>query len=479
MKAVAPPEGGTPSGWRALVVEDDALSCEALVALLELEGFAVETAEGMASARALLAPQPSFDVAFVDFGLPDGDGMELVPLVASLPMGCAVVVLTGERRLERAVEAMRRGAADYLTKPLDGAALQLALHRLRHALGERDEQRRLARELMRHGGYMGLIGKAPPMVRVFEQVLRAGPTELPVFVRGESGTGKELLARAIHQASRRRSGPFVAINCGAIPAQLAESELFGHERGSFTGADRMQVGAFTRANKGTLFLDELTEMPLELQVILLRALEAGVIQRVGGSRELPIDVRVVAATNRDPEEAVRAGRLRQDLYFRLQVIPIALPPLRERTADVPLLAQHFLEGGEGPTVTLSAAARQALMRHAWPGNVRELKNAIARARVFCTDDVIEPRDLALPAADAGAPAETPRAEAHQTGARPVEDAIAIPPTMTLAGAERRLVEAQLRRQSGNRARTAEVLGIAPKTLYNKLKAWGIGAPDDG
>ncbi|MFO0751341.1 MAG: sigma-54 dependent transcriptional regulator [Myxococcota bacterium] len=469
------PAARSSEGWQALVVEDDPASQGALVTLLEAHGFAARAVDSIAAAMALVAAKVEVDVAFVDLGLPDGDGLELIRPLASLPGGCAVVVLTGERRLERAVEAMRRGASDYLTKPLDAAGLQLALARIERQLDERDERRRLGRELMRHGSYQGLVGRSRPMRAIYEQIERAAPSDLPVMVRGESGTGKELVARAVHQVSRRRRGPFVAINCGAIPAQLAESELFGHERGAFTGAVRAQVGAFERAHGGTLFLDEVTEMPLELQVVLLRVLEVGVITKVGGTREVPVDVRIVAATNRDPAQAVKSGRLRQDLYFRLNVIPVTLPPLRERGDDVLVLAEHFREAQAGPDADapmFSMAARKAMLEHPWEGNVRELKNAVARAVVLHQGIAIEPVDLALP--------ETPISHGSDKSDKVEAPAggVFVPDDATLDRAERLIVEARLHTLSWNRGATAQALGIAPKTLYNKCRAWGLRAPGE-
>jgi DNA-binding NtrC family response regulator len=484
------------------VVEDDARSRDALGLLLEARDFAVTSAASLAEARALTAKDVSaagdgahdFDLVFLDLGLPDGDGLDLIRPLVEHPGGTSVVVLTGERRLERAIEAMRRGAADYLVKPLDAAALSLALGRLERALDERDERRRITRELIGLGHYQGMVGHSPPMRRLFEQLDRAAPSELPIFVRGESGTGKELVARAVHQVSRRRRAPFVALNCGAIPSQLAESELFGHERGSFTGATRAQIGAFERASGGTLFLDEVTEMPLDLQVALLRVLEQRTIQRVGGAKEIAVDVRIVAATNRDLAEAVRDGRFRADLRFRLDVLPLSLPPLRERGDDVLVLAHHFLAAttpGEnspsGPAPVgprFSSAALEALRQHPWPGNVRELKNAVQRAAVLHQGPEIEPEDLGLdattrepqPPSGRGPDVSgeiSPSADVAPPGVPQGPSPISINPSLTLAEAERVLVLAALERHAGHRGHAALALGIAPKTLYNKLRAWGI------
>jgi DNA-binding NtrC family response regulator len=449
--------------WRALVVEDEAASRDAVEVLMRAAGFEVLSFASCGAVHAFVGAHDvsDVDVALVDLGLPDGDGLDLIGPLLNLPHGCLVVVLSGQRKLERAIEAMRRGAVDYLAKPLDAAGLRLALSRIERQLDERDERRRLRRALMKHGSYQGLVGRSPAMLAVYEQIERAAPSDLPIFVRGESGTGKELVARAVHEVSRRRRGPFVAVNCGAIPAQLAESELFGHERGAFTGAVKPQAGAFERADGGTLFLDEITEMPIELQVVLLRALESGRIQRVGAGAEQRVDVRVVAASNRDPAAAVREGRLRHDLLYRLDVIPIALPPLSERGDDVLLLAHHLLPE---PALAFDPSATRARVAHRWPGTGRVLKNAVLRAAVLS-------RGPAISAADLGLDEATPEAASAEHAS---PDAIVVPADATLADAERLVVMATLVRLGHHRGAAAEALGIAPKTLYNKLKAWGEG-----
>ena len=447
----------------ALIVEDDAASRDALASLLAIAGYRVRLAATGAEARAALAEDDALDVACVDLGLPDGDGMTLVAPLAAAPSRCAVVVLTGERRVERVVEAMRAGASDFLAKPLKPALLEATLARVAERLADRDEARRLRQELIGRGVFQGLVGRAPVMRRLYEQIERVAPSDFPVTLHGESGSGKELVARAIHDISRRRRGPFVALNCGAIPRQLAESELFGHVRGAFTGAQRDHEGAFERAAGGTLFLDEVVETPLELQVVLLRVLETRIIRRVGGARDLPVDVRVIAATHQDLAGAVTAGRLREDLYFRLHV------------ADLPLLIEHFLAGspvdaGGREAPALSEAARNAVLQHSWPGNIRELKNAIARAVVLRRGNKIEAEDLGLKAA--GPPPQGDPQRAADA------DGVTIPFDATLAEAERILVGAQLARHGWRRGETAEALGVAPKTLYNKCRAWGL-SPDDG
>jgi DNA-binding NtrC family response regulator len=303
------------------------------------------------------------------------------------------------------------------------------------------------------------------MQRVYDLITRVASTELTVLVTGESGTGKELVARTLHELGPRRAGPFVAVNCGAVPANLIESELFGHERGAFTGATQQHRGMFERASGGTLFLDEIVEMPLELQPRLLRVLETGTLLRVGGEEPVPVDVRLVAATNRSPEAAVREGRLREDLYYRLHVFPVALPPLRERGGDVALIAQHVLDGlnrEAGTSKPLSDRARAALERHRWPGNVRELRHALQRGFVLAEDEV--ELDLPIPVAT-GAP-----------GAAGVET---VHVGLTLEEVERRLILATLEQCGGDKRKAAATLGISLKTLYNRLNLYAARAGGAG
>ncbi len=475
---------------QVLIVEDDAATRDALALLVGRRGHRVFTADTLAQARATLEQHPDLDFVLTDLGLPDGDGLSLLAPEAGLTARHAFVVLTGERRIERAVEAMRLGAIDFLNKPVEPDTLALTLTRVERHLDDQDAQRELRRELARHGAFEGLVGRTDAMQAVYALVERVARSRLPVFVLGESGTGKELLARAIHRVSQRRARPFVAINCGAIPDALVESELFGHERGAFTGATTRRAGVFEQADQGTLFLDELPEMPPEHQVSLLRVLEEGRVRPVGSARELPVDVRVVSATNRDPEQAVREGRLREDLFFRLHVFPITLPPLRDRKDDIPLLAAHFVrqvaQSEGGPELPLTDAAMDALRAHTWPGNLRELRNVIARAWLLAPHDTGGSIDrphlppaiaqLASPGAARVAPAAAPAPAAATAVAPDTDDAIRVPIGTTLADAERALVEATLARFHGHRERTAQALGITPKTLYNKCRAWGLQPP---
>lgn len=452
----------------ALVIEDDAATREALALLLDARGLSVTAIGAYEEAAALLVTEPDLDVVLTDLGLPDGDAGSLVGRFARLPSQPAVLVVTGDTRLSRAVDMMREGATDFLTKPIDAAQLDLALARALSALEARDERHRLQRALRHSGNMLGVIGRSPPMRQVFERAQRVAPSDLPVYVLGESGTGKELLAQAVHRLSRREAHPFVALNCGAIPRQLAESELFGHEQGAFTGASRAHAGAFERARGGTLFLDELTEMPLDLQVVLLRVLETQRFTRIGGRREQEADVRIIAASNRDPQVAVAEGRLREDLFFRLHVVPITLPPLRERGQDVMILAEHFLaEGTEGASARpiLSPAAREAIAEHHFPGNVRELRNAIRRAVVLARGGVIEPVDLGLTARASHRLDSSVGGRAAGAGGQ----GITVPSDATLAEAEHLLIRAALERHGMNRTAAARSLGISVKTLYNRCR----------
>ena len=330
---------------KALVVEDDPDFRASLAALVSREGFDTREAGSLEEACASLASDPP-DVALVDLGLPDGSGLELLRQ-EERNRSVELVVVTGNATVETAVAALREGALDYLVKPIDRARLRSVLAHVSRTRELKREVSDLRDELRELGRFGPMVGRSPAMQAVYDLIERVAPTQATVFITGESGTGKELVAQTIHRLSSRRDKPCVALNCGAISPTLIESELFGHERGSFTGADRSHRGYFERANRGTLFLDEITEMPPELQVKLLRVLETGALSRVGGTELVKIDVRIIAATNRRPEEAVSAGKLREDLLYRLNVLPIEVPPLRERGDDVERLAQHFLRGVSG------------------------------------------------------------------------------------------------------------------------------------
>jgi two-component system, NtrC family, response regulator AtoC len=454
----------------ALIVEDDADSARMMAELVASQGYSAATARSLHDARRQLALQQP-DVVLLDLRLPDGNGMALLD-DTELIGNSEVVLMTGHASLETSIQALRYGAADYLVKPVSAKQLQSILSRVMKPSQLRQEVDSLQQDLRRTGRFGHLVGSSPPMVSVYEQIARVAGTSVTVFVTGESGTGKELVARSVHDLSRRRARPFLAVNCGAISPNLIESEIFGHEKGSFTGAERQHQGFFERAHGGTLFLDEITEMPLELQVKLLRVLETGTFMRVGSTTPQETDVRVVAAANRDPAQAVAQGRFREDLLYRLNVFPLELPPLRERLQDLPLLVRHFLaEIGqrEGAAKQITPAALERLAQYRWPGNVRELRNVLQRAWVMATGPEITdewlPRDV--PAVPAPAPVAT------QPPALPPAASLAVTVGTPLAAVERQVILATLEHFGHHKERTAAALGVSLKTLYNRLKEYGL------
>jgi DNA-binding NtrC family response regulator len=412
---------------KVLIVEDDVATRRGLEhAIKELGGQIKSVGTAGEALRAIEDFKP--EVLVVDVHLPDGDGIEVFRAANEADPEREGIVITGQASLDSAVEALRAGIADYLLKPLRPAQLEVVFQRLTARRKLQSEVDTLRDELLETGKLGDLIGRSAGMMKTFDVVRRVARSSAPVLITGASGTGKEVVARTIHRLSRRSAMPFVAFNCGAISPTLIESELFGHERGSFTGADKKRIGYFEEANGGTLFLDEITEMGSELQVKLLRVLEARTLRRVGSTQELRVDVRLVSATNRDPEEAIKEGKLREDLYYRLNVFPIALPRLSERRDDISVLAEHFrkqIEEQEREGVTgWDPAALEMLERYDWPGNVRELRNVVHRAYVMCEGDTIQPQvieDL-LPV---GRPKAAAPAPARQTPAsKPVKKAAA-------------------------------------------------------
>ena len=442
----------------ALAVDDDPNFLSALAELIEGQGFTTNTACNLRDARTQVSNRVP-DVALVDLYLPDGSGIDLLK---DLELGntTEVVLMTGHADVESAVQALRLGASDYLTKPLDIGRLKSILANVASVQQApvpavatavpQDETQQFDR--------LGLLlGASPPMQMIYEMLNRVAPTDASVFLIGESGTGKDLAAQTLHMLSQRAKAPFMPLNCGAISPTLIESELFGHERGSFTGAARRHKGYFERAHMGTLFLDEISEMPIELQVKLLRVLETGTLNRIGGDQPVEVDVRVIAATNRDPQKAVNDGKLREDLLYRLQVFPIHMPPLRERGDDIQLLADYFLGQLNERQATAKRFTEESMERlrtHSWPGNVRELKNVVHRAFIMA-DQEITPR--ALPR-EVGGDAGFQRSMCFQVGTS-IEDV------------ERRLIMATLDAYGGNKRKTADVLGVSLKTLYNRLNSY--------
>jgi two-component system, NtrC family, response regulator AtoC len=443
-----------------LIVEDERDTRTMMAAWLATQGYTVSQAGNLQEARAQLALRTP-DLVLLDLHLPDGSGLGLLREPTAAPQ-CDVVLITGHATLDTSIEAMRLGAVDYLIKPVSPQQLQGMLSRVAQPGVFRAELAHLEAQWRVTGKFGHLIGTSEPMAALYQQIGRVAASALTVMIIGESGTGKELVARTLHDLSRRRTSPFVAINCSAISPHLFESEIFGHEKGSFTGAQRQHEGIFERARGGTLLLDEITEMPIELQAKLLRILETRVFTRVGSTRLIEADVRIIAATNRDPVEAVKEGKLREDLLYRLNAFPLEMPPLRRRTEDIPVLAAHFLQemaSSEGGERRLSARALDALQAYGWPGNVRELKHAVQRA--FVMEEGQEITDKWLP-----------RRPDHRPAEGKQSSGVCIPVGSTLAQAERLLILATLAHFDHHKERTAAALGVSLKTLYNRLKEYG-------
>jgi two-component system response regulator AtoC len=446
-----------------LIVDDEPNSADMLATVVRAEGFTTSVAGSLREARQQLMMMPA-QAVLLDLRLPDGSGMDLFE-DTELRGNAEIVLITGHATLETSIQALRVGAADYLTKPVNVAQLKRVLSRLAQPGDLRAEISDMRQEFRTSGRFGQLWGRSQPMQRVYDQIARVAPTVVNVLLVGESGTGKEVVALTIHELSRRRTQPFLAVNCGAISPQLIESELFGHEKGSFTGAMRQHRGFFERAHGGTLFLDEITEMPLDLQVKLLRVLETGAFMRVGSDELFETDVRIIAATNRQPMEAVQQGKLREDLYYRLNVFQVLLPPLRERLEDIDLLAPNFLaaiDAREGGARRLAPGALERLKQYHWPGNVRELRNVMQRAAIMTDGPVIE--QVQLP--DEGVPGPS-------AGAGGAEGpALRVRVGSSIAEVEKQLIFATLEHCGGVKERTAEVLGISLKTLYNRLREYG-------
>jgi len=433
---------------RVLVVDDREGIRSFIAEALDGAGYQVVTAADGAEAMEA-AGAGRFHLVITDLKMPRMDGMELLARLRRLDPTLPVIVLTAHGTIDNAVEAMKLGAFDYLTKPLEGPA------QLRRLVRRAIDHRGLSTSPAAAGG--GMLASDPASLRIAQLIARVAVTDATVLLLGESGTGKEVAAREVHRLSRRAAAPFVAVNCGAMSPELVESELFGHEKGSFTGASERRKGRFEAAHGGTLFLDEVGDLPAGLQVKLLRALQERRFERVGGTETVEVDVRVVAATNRELEGMVAAGTFREDLFHRLSVFPITLPPLRERPGDLEPLALSLLaaiaDGMGRPGLTLDDDALARLRAHAWPGNVRELRNALERAAIMADGPVVRAADIAVPGA---IPAMAPGGE---------------PPT--LRELEREAIRNALARTDGHRRKTAEMLGIGLRTLYNKLKEYDL------
>jgi len=443
---------------RAIVIDDDRLSREFLVEALQTCDYEVrEAADAEAGIRMMRGGD--VDLIVTDLRLPGADGIEVVRSAKERLPDVPVIVLTAYGSVTTAVEAMRSGAEDFLLKPVSPEQLEVVLERSMTVRALRHENKVLKARLDPAGeGSSPIVGGNARFRAVIRLIERVAATDATVLIRGESGTGKELAAELLHAGSRRSGGPFIRVNCAALTESLLASELFGHEKGAFTGAVSRKEGRFELARGGTLFLDEIGELPLEVQAKLLRVLETGDFERVGGTRTLQADVRVVAATNRNLEEAIRSGSFREDLYYRLNVVPVVLPPLRERLDDIPALAEHFLERFRrehgGPAREFSPRALAALKRAEWPGNVRELANCIQRAVLVAEEAVVDVAHLGLPES-------------------PSSDDLAVPVGRSLEEVERRLILGTLDATNWNRTEAARILGVTPRTLSNKLKTWRL------
>ncbi len=452
---------------RILVVEDEPDQRRLVSGILRGEGFLVTEAGDLAAAREALAGGP-IDAVLSDWKLPDGDGVELLLSHRASGNPAAFILVTAYGTISHAVEAIRSGADDYLSKPFERQALVLAVTRALRSRRLEDENRRLSEELGERGKLVDLVGSSKAMQPVFRRIEKLAGTDATVLVSGESGTGKELAARALHALSRRASGAFVGVNCAAIPEGLLESEFFGVEKGAFTGADRARKGKFEAAAGGTLFLDEIGEIPLSLQAKLLRALQEGVVVRVGGSTEIRLDARIIAATNRDLAVEVAAGRFREDLYYRLNVVAVEMPPLRDRREDIPVLIDAFVARAarrHGMHVAaFPAALRKRLVDYAWPGNVRELANVIERLVLLSEDSRVSEGDL----------------PENLSGASPSGDSgFRLPPGgLSWDAHEREALRQALELAGGNRARAARLLDLPYKAFLYRLEKFGL-APAGG
>jgi two-component system nitrogen regulation response regulator GlnG len=467
---------------RILVADDEPSMRWLLERVLRQVGHSVTVVEDGAGALAQATAEP-YDLAFVDVRMPDLDGLEVLSRLKASAPDTAVIVMTAHGSVRSAVEAMQRGAYDYLTKPFDNDEVRLLAERALSARALAREVAELRTGIQEVWEFGALVGKSSRMQEVYKTIGRIAGTDVTVLLRGESGTGKEVVARAIHHYSRRAGKPFVGVSCAAIPAALLESELFGHERGAFTDAHQRRLGRFELAHGGTLYLDEVGDLGPELQPKLLRALQERSLERVGGGEAIPVDVRVVAATNRDLEALIREGRFREDLYYRLNVVPLTLPPLRERSEDIPFLVDHFL-GKYGTELGERAVATEALERlmgYGWPGNVRELENVVQHAMVMAAGGVILPEHLPI------APGAAPPPAAAGTLEQLVEQKLAECVRglgrresanlydLLIGLVERPLLRAVLQETGGNQLRAAALLGINRNTLRKKLRQLGLTA----
>jgi len=454
-----------PEKATVLVVDDDEGHLSVVKTVIKSWGYDVEGADDGTKAVEKAKESP-FDLIVMDVRMAEMSGIEALKIIKKYNPAIPILIMTAYSSVESAVEALKAGAYDYLTKPLDFDVLKLTLERALDHTSLRVENLELKKKLRSSHDLTNIIGKSQPMKGLIEMVAMVAPSEATALITGESGTGKELVARSIHYNSGRKEGPLVTVNCAALTETLLESELFGHEKGAFTGADRRREGRFMQANKGTIFLDEIGEMSSVMQAKLLRVIQDREIQRVGSDFTLKVDVRILAATNRDLQKDVSAGKFREDLYYRLNVVTLRVPPLRERVEDIPLLAQHFLEKyarkNKKRIKGFTPLAMDMFLKYDWPGNVRELENAVERAVILGLGDYITEKELPL----------------SITKAYPHAEEIEAPPTVSkepqsLEEAEKEAVLTALKAAGGNKSETARVLGITRKTLHKKLQKYGV------
>jgi DNA-binding NtrC family response regulator len=467
------PENDVPI--TVLIVDDEELLVKSCGQILASEGYTVYT-EGRGRNALEVVRRQRPDIVLTDLNLPDTDGLALLKDIKKLAPETLVVMITGFATVDSSVEAIRAGAYDYIPKPFTATQLRILIGRAAQQVKLVRDNASLRDQLKKHYSFENIIGTSDLIQKVFSVISRVAPTDASVFISGESGTGKELIARALHGNSRRSARPFMAINCAALPDHLLESELFGHEKGSFTGADQQRRGLLEVASGGTFFMDEISEMSMELQAKLLRVIQERKIRRVGGEGEIPIDVRWVSATNRDPEQAVREGSLRQDLLYRLMVVPVKLPPLRHRREDIPALAQHFLrryaQDYDRDNLRFSADAIRVLSDYEWPGNVRELQNMVERVVSLClpgqeifAEDLPEELSVRGVVNGRGAPAYSAELPFHDAKT----DAITV--------FEKEYLSDLLRRHNGNISQAARTAGIDRKTIHRMLAKYEIEGRD--
>ncbi len=445
---------------RILIVDDEPNIRQGLAEALDDQGYEIQQAPSGEAALELLRLTP-FDLVLVDLVMEEMDGIEVLREVNRHWPQTEVVIITAYGTIETAVKALKEGAYDYLTKPINVKRFRSYVHNILRTQELEEENRRLREKLRTEQEYSQIIGQSEKLLTILEMIDQLAPTDVTILIEGESGTGKELVAQAIHQKSGRGQEPFISVNCGALPKELIGSELFGHEKGAFTGASQQKQGRFQLAHRGTLFLDEIAEMDLEAQVNLLRILEEGRFRRVGGTRVIEVDVRVIAATNKSLKDQVRDKRFREDLFYRLNVVRMNLPPLRERREDIKLLAQHFLDTLSAKyhksDLRLSPEVTARFLEYYWPGNIRELKNCVERMVILAREPIIGLDLLPEPL--------------QQRPSLPVMDGVSV--GLSLAEVEKEMIRQTLEHTGGHRKRTAEILGISERDLYYKLKKYQL------